>query len=146
VTPLTVMPLVPPPVLVTVIVGVPKKFVPIRVTPTVAPRAPTFGVIEVSVGGGGVLTVNVTALLVPPLVGAVTVTFLAVCAAPAVITKLALTWVSLTTVMPVAVTPVPDTVIALVPVSPVPKRLTGTVVPTSPALGEIDVSTGPVTV
>jgi hypothetical protein len=54
--------------------------------------------------------------------------------------------VELTTVRPLTVTPAPDTVIAVVPVRPLPKRLTGTEVPREADVGEIDVSTGPVTV
>ena len=50
----------------------PVRFVPAMVTATLAPCAPEAGVMEVSVGGAG-LTVNVTALLVPPAV--VTVMF-----------------------------------------------------------------------
>lgn len=116
----------------TVTVGEPKKFVPVRVTATwlaraAVPRGAAFGAIEVSVGGGGTETVNVTALLVPP--GAVTVMFLAVPAAPVVITKLAFTWLSLTTDRLPArtLTPPPPVLIAVVPVNPLPKRLTGIV-------------------
>lgn len=143
-TPLTVTP-VPD----TVTVGVPKKFVPVRVTATAlgvvaVPRGAAFGATEVNVGAGGITTVNATALLGPP--GAVTVMFLAVPAAPVLITKFAFTWVSLTTVKPVTVIPPPVPLIAVVPVSPLPKRETETVVPRSAEAGEIDVSTGPSTV
>ena len=102
----------------------PVRFVPVKVTSTTVPRTPVGGAIEVNVGAGGTTTVKVTALLVPP--GAVTVTFLAVPAAPPVMVKVALTWLSLTTVRPLTVTPPPGTVIAVVPVRPLPKRLTGT--------------------
>jgi hypothetical protein len=108
----------------TVTVVAPVKFVPVKVTGTAVPRTPVGGAIEVNVGAGGTTTVKVTALLGPP--GAVTVTFLAVPAAPAVMVKVALTWLSLTTVRPLTVTPPPGTVIAVVPVRPLPKRLTGT--------------------
>jgi len=114
-------------------------------TGTAVPRAPVGGLIEASVGVGGAITVKATELLTPP--GAVTVTFLAVAAAPAVKVKLALTWLSLTTVMPLTVTPPPGTVTAVVPVNPVPKILTAIAPsPRRPADGEIELSTGPSTV
>ena len=139
VRPLTVT---PPPLTVTALA--PVRFVPVKVTGTTVPRTPVGGAIEVNVGGAGMTTVKVTALLVPP--GAVTVTFRAVPAAVAVIAKVALTWVSPTTVRPLTVTPPPGTVIAVVPVRPLPKRLTATEVPRTAEAGEIDVRTGPVTV
>lgn len=123
VTPLTVM---PPPETATV-VSPAMKLVPVSVTATAVPRTPVGGATEVNVGDGGITTVKVTALLVPP--GAVTVTFLAVPDAPAEIVKLVLTWVSLTTVMGPTVMPPPFTLTAVVPVRPLPKRLTGTAVP-----------------
>jgi hypothetical protein len=88
----------------------------------------------------GPCTVNVTELLGPP--GVVIVTALAVAAAVEVIEKLAVTLVSLTTVMPLTVTPPPGTVIAVAPVSPVPVRVTGTTVLRTPVLGAIEVSAG----
>lgn len=120
------------------------KFVPVKVTWNDVARTPFGGAIEVNVGAGGTVTVKVTALLVPP--GAVTVTFLAVAPAPAPITKFAVTELSFTTVMVLTVTPPPDTLTAVVPVSPLPLRVTGTVVPREPETGTIEVSTGPVTV
>ena len=87
---------------------------------------------------------NETVLLVPP--GAVTLTFLGVVSAPAVIAKDAVTVVSFTTVRPLAVTPVPDTLIAVVPVRPLPVRVIGTLVPCSPNPGAIELNTGPSTV
>jgi hypothetical protein len=62
------------------------KFVPIKVTGTVVPWTPLLGLMEVTVGGGGV-TVNVAALLVPP--GVVTVTLAASRVAVAAMVKVA---------------------------------------------------------
>jgi hypothetical protein len=47
------------------------KFVPVRVTGTLAPWTPVAGLTDVNVGAGG-LTVKTTAALVPPLVVTVT--------------------------------------------------------------------------
>jgi hypothetical protein len=99
---------------------------------------PELGSIEVSVGAGGVLIVNVTVLLVPP--GVVTLTVLAPVAALPEIEKVALTVVLFTTVIPLTVTPLPEIVIALVPVRLVPVRVTGTLVPRVPELGAIEVN------
>ena len=73
-------------------------------------------------------TVNVTLLLVPPLELTVW-TFLAVCPAPAVIVKVAVTVESFTTVTALAVTPVPDITIEVVPVRKLPVRVTGKLEP-----------------
>src|ERR1700730_2132740 len=89
---------------------------------------------------GGVWTVNVTALLVPP--DEVTVTFLPVGAAPPVIVKFAVTVVEFTAVKLGTVTPEPDTVTAIVPIRLVPVKVTATVVPRTPALGLIEVNVG----
>jgi hypothetical protein len=133
----TVIP--PPPV--TLIPFAPVKLVPVRVTATLLPLKPEFGAIEVRVGGGGFVTVNVTALLVPP--GVVMLTFLAVSAAPPVMVKVAVTVVSLTTVRPVTVMPpFGVTVIAEAPVRLVPVRVTLTAVPLTPVLGVIEASVG----
>jgi len=143
----TERPLTVTPVPLTVTPVAPVKFVPVIVTGTTVPRTPDFGATEVTVGAGSAMMVNATALLVPP--GAVTVTFLTEPAVPAEMVNVALTWVSFTTVSPLTVTPPPpppDTLIAVVPVSPLPKRLIGTVVPRVAWVGEIAVSTGPVTV
>ena len=119
---------------------------PVSVTATVMPRTPADGVIEANVGDGGTITVKATVLLTPP--GAVTETFLAVPAAPAAMVKVVLTWVSLTTVMGPTAMPEPDTLIAVVPVKPLPKTITGTATPCPAGAdgGVIDVSTGPRTV
>lgn len=142
----TVLTVIPPPETATV-VSPATKLVPVSVTGTTEPRAPVGGLIEVSVGVGGIVTVKATALLTPP--GAVTVTFLAVPVAPAVKVKVkvVVTCVSLTTVTGPTVTLPPDTVTAVAPVNPLPKRLTGIAPsPRLPDVGTIDVSTGPRTV
>lgn len=106
------------------------------------PRTPELGVIEASVGVPGVTTVNVTGLLTPPAV--LTVTFLAVNEAVAEIANVAVIVVSFTTVKPLTVmplTPPPpplDTLIPVEPVKPVPFRVTGTLVPLAPVVGEIE--------
>ena len=137
VRPLTVM---PPPGTVTAVA--PVRLVPVRVTGSnKVPRAPDAGESEVRVGVGvGAVTVNVTAPAVPP--GVVTLTVLAPVAAAAVIVKVAVTEVPLTTIMLLAVTPVRDTVTAVVPVRFVPVRVTGTAVPWAPDAGAIEVSVG----
>ena len=151
VTPLTMIPPPPPPPETATVVSPVMKLVPVRVTGTVVPRTPVVGAIEVNVGVGGIVTVKVTALLVPP--GAVTVTFLAVPAANALMVKVVWTCVSLTTVMVPTVTPplpppVAVTLTAVAPVRPLPKMSIGTGVPCPRGAdaGEIDVSTGPSTV
>ena len=82
---------------------VPVRLVPVKVTLTLVRRAPEVGTIDVSVGGGGAVTVNVTGLEVPP--GVETVTFLAVVAAVLVMVKVAVTVVSLTTTRLLTATP-----------------------------------------
>jgi hypothetical protein len=97
------------------------KLVPVRVTVKAVPRTPAIGVIEVSVGAGGLLTVNgwPGALLCPP--GVVTRTLWTPIDAPGATAKVALTVVLFTTLMALGVTP--DTVIADVQASPVPVRV-----------------------
>lgn len=142
VTPLTVM---PPPETATVVSPV-MKFVPVSVTGTAVLRTPVGGATEANVGVAGIVTVNATVLLTPP--GAVTETVLAVPAAPALIVKVVVTWLSLTTVIGPTVMPPPATVTAVVPVKPLPKSVTGTAAPCPRRadVGAIDVSTGPSTV
>ena len=82
----------------------------------------------------------VKVLVVP--IGVVTVTFLALRVAPAVIAQLALTVVAVD-VIPVQVTPPPKMVTAVAPVRLVPVRDTGTVVPWVPVGGLIEASVGP---
>lgn len=133
---LTVMPLavIPAPALTTV---APVKPVPIRVTARFVPREPLLGVIEASVGP---VTVNVSGLLAPPSV--VTVTFLAVRPAVAVIVKVAVTVVSLTTVKLLTVMPAPTPLIADVVNRLVPVKVTGTLVPREPNVGLMELSAG----
>jgi hypothetical protein len=138
--PVTVTPTVPPPGLVTLTDVAPVKFVPVRVTETVEPRVPILGLIEVSVGSGGAVTVNVTPLLVPP--GVLMVTFLAVLFALAEMVKVIVTVVEFTTVGPLTVTPVPETVTAVAPVRLVPLSVTGTTAPCVPVFGEIKDNVG----
>jgi hypothetical protein len=142
VTPLTVTPV---PETATVVLP-PMKFVPVSVTWKTVPRTPVLGLIEVNVGVAGIVTVKATELLTPP--GAVTVTVLAVPAAPAAMVKVVVICVSLTTVMGPEVMPPPDTVTAVAPVNPLPKMETGIAVPCPRRadVGEIDVRTGPSTV
>ena len=118
------------------------KLVPTRVTekaPT--PFVPLLGVMEVSVGAGGNTTENETVLVVPP--GVVTLMVLAPIAARAEIVKFAVTEVPLTTLMPVTVMPVPPaTLMAEAPVRLVPVKVTATVAPRMPEVGEIEVRVG----
>ena len=123
---------------------VPVRLVPVKVTVTAVPRAPEVGEIEVSVGGGGAVTVNATGLVIPP--GVDTVTFRTVVAAVTLTVKFAVTVVSLTTTMLLTVTPVPEMLTAKAPVRFVPVRVTGTTVPLSPVLGVMDVRVGAATV
>lgn len=131
----------PPPETVTAVA--PAKLVPLSVTGTLVPLAPALGEMEVR-SPGGMITVNVTALLVPA--GVVTVTFLAAFVVPAENVSVAVTVVSPVTVTPVTVTPPPETLTAEVPVNPVPVRVIAVDVPRLPEVGLIEVSTGPVRV
>jgi hypothetical protein len=135
VTPLTVTPF--PDIATTV---VPVRLVPVRVTGTLVPRDPELGVIFVSVGAGGLTTVNTTVLLVPFEV--VTLTVLALSGALAAIMNVAVTDVSLTTLNPLTVTPAPETFTAEAPVRLVPVRVTGTDLPRAPVFGEIETRVG----
>src|SRR5689334_2349545 len=115
------------------------KPVPVRVTGTFVPAAPLAGLIDVSVGAGG-LTVNATAAVVP--LDVVTVTLEAPKVAPALIAKFAVICVALTTttlltVIPglVVLTVAPE--MKLVPVSVMP-----TLLPAGPAAGLIEVNVG----
>ena len=99
------------------------KLLPVRVTVTglaaaAVRRRPEAGEIELIIGVPGFTTVKVTGVVVPA--GVVTVTFLAVRAAVAVIVNVALTCVSLTKAMGPTVTPPPGTVTAVIPVNPLP--------------------------
>lgn len=138
----TLRPLTVTPAPLTVMLVAPVRLLPVRVTATAVPRTPEGGATEASVGAGRAMTVKGIALLVPP--GAVTVTFLAPAAAVELITKLAFTWVSFCTAMLLTVMPAPAAM-AVVPVSPLPKRLTAIVCPRTASTGKIVSSTGPVT-
>ena len=135
VKPLTLTP--PPDTLIPV---EPVRPVPFRITGTLVPLAPVLGEIDVS-EPGGTITVKATTLLVPA--GDVTVTFLAVPEAEGEIAKVAVTWVSLTTVMPATKMPFPDTLIAVAPVNPLPVSVIGTMLSRLPDAGAIEVRTGP---
>lgn len=111
--------------------------VPVIVIGTLVPRTPEAGLMEVMVGPR---TVKVSALLVRPL--DVTVTLRAPVVAVEDMVNTAVTVVGLVTVTPLTVMPAPDTLTAVVPDSPVPVRVTFTVVPRRPEFGEIEVSTG----
>jgi hypothetical protein len=76
----------------------------------------------------------------------VTPTFLVLRVAEDAIVNVAVTVVSFTTERLVQVTPEPEMVIAVAPVSPLPVRVTGTLVPRPPEAGEIAVNVGPNTV
>jgi hypothetical protein len=128
----------------TTIVSAPVRLVPVRVTDTVVPCVPEVGEIEVRVGTGRAITVNVRALVGPP--GIVTVTFLALAVAVVEMVKVALTVVAFTATKLLTVTPVPDTVTAVAPVRLTPVMVTGTTVFSTPLLGVIEVSDGPTTV
>jgi hypothetical protein len=99
------------------------------------------------VGAGRTMTVKGTVLVRP--VGVVTLMLLAPAAAVGVICKVALTCISLTTrrVPGTMLRPPPPAMLITVdPVSPLPKRLTGILCPRTAWAGEIESSTGPVTV
>src|SRR5271169_5463691 len=89
------------------VVPVAVKFVPVSVTGTAVPRTPVFGATETSVGIGGLTTVNVSVLLVPP--GVETRTVLAVSPAVGEIVNVVVTVVEFKTVIAPAVTPDPET-------------------------------------
>jgi hypothetical protein len=120
----------------TVTAAAPIRFVPVSVSRTPVPCVAGFGVTELRVGPS---TVKVWVLLIPP--GVVTLTFLAVSPAVAVIVKVAVIVVGFTTVRVPTVTPDPETV-TLVPVAVkfVPVSVTGTAVPRRPLLGVIESS------
>ena len=113
------------------------KFVPVSVSLTVVPCAPMTALSEVSVGAGG-LTVKATALVVTPR--EVMLTFCMPSVALAAITKLAVIEVGLATVTLFAVIPVPPNEMVAGAKKFVPVRVTGTVEPSSPLLGEMEAS------
>src|SRR5947209_7940930 len=115
----------------------PDRPLPLIVTGTLVPRTPLTGEIELSVGPW---TLNVTAPLVPPRV--VTVTFLLPVTVAGPMVKVAVTCVSLTATtlltLMLAAPGFTDVVVA----SAVPVRVTFTVAPRRPELGDIELSVG----
>ena len=112
------------------------KFVPVSVTLCAWPRNSDAGEMDVNVGAGGAMTVNVPAFVVPA--GVVTVTFLAPNVAFGAMVKVAVTVVAFTAVTALTVIPVPLTFTALARAKLVPVMVTFTTVPCTPVLGEID--------
>ena len=102
------------------------KFVPVSVTFWNVPRTSVAGAMDVNVGAGGAITVNVPALVVPA--GVVTVTFLAPNVAFGAMVKVVVMVVAVTVNGP-TVMPPPDTFTAVAPVRPVPVIVTFTTVP-----------------
>jgi hypothetical protein len=101
----------------------PVKPTPVRVSVKLVPCVPEVGLIDVKVG---TITVKVMELVTPP--GVVAVTFLVPAPAPAPIVNVAVTEVSLFTVIPDTVMP-PPAEIAEVPVKPTPVSVTWKVLP-----------------
>lgn len=118
----------------------PLRSVPVRVTGTVVPRTPVLGATEVNVGP---VTANAAVRVAVPK-GVVTLTFLVVSPAPAVITQDALTVVAVGVpeMVQVILPAAPLMVTAVAPLRLVPVRVTGTVDPRAPDVGLIDVSVG----
>jgi len=115
------------------------KFVPVKVTGTAAPWAPDVGLMDVSTGAGG-FTLNCTLEVVSPSV--VTETLCAPKGALEETTNVAVTVVVLVTVTLFAVIPVPPKLIVAGVKKFVPVRVTGTLVPCTPAVGLMEVSAG----
>ena len=138
VTPVTV---IPPPPVIEIVSPDGVKLAPVSVTVTEVPRVPLFGLIDVSVGAGGLATVNVKLLLVPPEV--VTVTFLVPTAVPEAIVNVAVSCVGLVTFTPVTVTPVPAATVVAPVMKFVPVRVTvNGALPRVPLIGLIVASVG----
>lgn len=129
---------------------VPVRPVPVRVTVNVDPRTCWLGLIAVSVGTGGGVTVKVTLLLVPPGVVIVTFRFAKrLIEALEAMVKVAVTVAAFTTVRLLTVTPLvqrrliaQDTLMAEAPVRLVPLSVTETLVPRAPEVGAIEASVG----
>src|SRR5207248_6730338 len=115
------------------------KLVPIRVTPPADPVTPAEGLTALSVGGGAV-TVNATAALVPPVV--LTVTFELPRAALAATVNVAVIWLEFTTLTALTVTPALLTATVAPEMKFAPESVTATLLPCCPAVGAIEVSTG----
>src|SRR3569833_3698962 len=100
---------------------------------TVEFRLPEVGEMAVNVGAGGLVTVKVTPLLVPPPV--VTVTCRPVAAAPLALAQLALTVVAVEGLVIVLFTPVPEAVAAEAPARLLPVSVTATALPRTHEVG-----------
>jgi hypothetical protein len=133
------VPTVTPPPFISTLVPFVVKLEPMIVTGTVVPRTPELGVIDDTVGDGGLFTVNVKALVSP--FGVLTMTGLGLGTAVGETVKVAVTVESFTTVNELTVTPAPA-VTAVAPVRPEPEMVTGTMVPSTPAAGVIEVNAG----
>jgi hypothetical protein len=135
----TVMPV---PLTITVVAPA-MKLVPVNVTPTAFPATPEFGCTFVNVGGcaGGACTVNVCALLVPPVV--VTVTLRGVAAAFAAIVNVTVKLVGPVTFGVPTVIPVPLTATVVPPITKfVPVNVRSTEFPATAVFGCTFVSVG----
>jgi hypothetical protein len=135
----TVMPV---PLTITVVAPA-TKLVPVKVTPTAFPATPVFGCTSVNVGGcaGGACTVNVCALLVPPVV--VTVTLRAVAAAFAAMVNVTVKLVGPVTFGVPTVMPVPLTATVVPPIMKfVPVNVTPTAFPATAVFGCTFVNVG----
>jgi hypothetical protein len=116
------------------------KLVPINVNGTFVPCAPVFGVIDVSVGGGGLVTVKFTELLVPA--GVVTVILPAPSEALLAMVNVAVIDVGVITVHALGVMP-PFTELTLQgEVKLAPVKVTGTVTPREALDGLMELSVG----
>ena len=116
----------------------PVRSLPVMATPREVLCVPLVGVIAATVGP---VTVNDPGSVAVPT-GVVTLTFLVVSPAPAVIIQDALTVVAVGVPEIVQVKPPPLTLTAAAPFRLVPVRVIGTVVPRAPDVGLIDVSVG----
>ena len=115
------------------------KLAPVRVTGTLAPWAPLFGLTELRVGAEEV-TVKVADPLVPAEV--VTVTFVAPTVALAAIVNVAVIWVELTTLTLLTVTPALATLTEAPATKLAPVRVTGTPAPWAPLFGLTEARVG----
>lgn len=141
----TVMPVtVMPPPLTAMVVPVVVKLLPVSVTANaLPPRAWSLGVIDVSVGGGGVVTVKFTVpVVIPPVVTLTALTAGAV--AVAAMVKVAVIDVGLETVTLLTEIPLPAGTFTVDPSVEklVPVRVTDTLLPRTPVFGAIEVSVG----
>src|SRR5581483_2486375 len=117
-----------------------RKFVPVKVTGTVAPMEPMAGLIEVRVGAEAAVMLNATAVAVPPEV--VTVTLIDPVGVPNAIDNVAVIWVELTTLTLLTVTPVLLTPTLAPETKLVPVKVIGTTAPCTPVAGVIELRVG----